>query len=78
MTRLFLNGCYLVEGKDNDFWFEKGGLYFNFMLGATREDVVIVERLFLGILWSRKIYRVGKFPKGANVLARESALPQIA
>jgi hypothetical protein len=69
MTRLFLNGQYLIggEGKDNDYWFEKGGLFFGFAL--TGNSTIIVERLCLGILWSRKVYRVDKFPKNTNVLA---------
>jgi hypothetical protein len=62
MTRVFLNGVYLcpnyndLTGVDYDYAGKGSKIIFEMRLKPG--DIIIIEKTFLGITYSRKFYRI--------------------
>lgn len=62
MTRVYLNGIYLcpnyneLDGANYDYAGKGSKIIFEMTL--KRGDIVIIEKTFLGITYSRKFYKI--------------------
>lgn len=63
---VYLNGQFLapdgvLASSNNDYYFKKGRLHFEFITKCG--DHIAVIRTFLGIMWSRRYYRIDDYSK---------------
>lgn len=66
MKMVYLNGLFLapngvMDDSSNDYYFKKGRLHFEF--GIKMCDHIAVVRTFLGIVWSRRHYRIDDYSR---------------